>query len=81
MIGIIKWIGPLTNSRSGGVYKLVAIDLPDTKEGRAHVYLNPEHRNYEKWSPLLEKGNTINGLVWRDKNSKTLDGDSPVELI
>lgn len=80
MTGKITWIGPLTRSKKGGVFRIVSFELLDADGQRAQVYLDPENRNYARWIPLLEEGNIIIGLVWRDKGKRQIDGDSPVSL-
>ena len=77
----ITYVGGLERSRNGGVYKLVSLQILQGCVSSGHVYLNPESRNYSNWESVLEEGNLLTGLVWRNKKKRLIDGDSPVENL
>ena len=69
-------------SKHGGVYQRVALEVFEDEEVvRATVFLDPENDNYQKWEPFLAEGNLIQGVIWKDRKKKLVNGDSPVKLV
>ena len=76
----ITWVGPFCKGRKKGHhYRVIALKSKSYPQAKA--FLDPEHRNYKHWEPLLHEGNLIKGLVWKDKSKNLITGDSPVELV
>lgn len=77
----ITWISPIKQSRHGGCYRIVALKIITGEEKQAKVFVDNECRNYKNWEPILQKGNVIGGLVWKDEEARIIDADSPVFLL
>ncbi|OHB10397.1 MAG: hypothetical protein A3H60_01340 [Candidatus Zambryskibacteria bacterium RIFCSPLOWO2_02_FULL_44_12b] len=80
MEGEFTWIGPLKESKHGGCYRVVTLRIFGD-EKQAKVFLDPDCKNYKNWEQILQKGNIVGGLVWKNKESRIIDADSPVHLL
>ena len=80
LTGQIKWVGPLLKSKKGGVFRIISFDIFEDDVPSAQVFLDPANRNYSRWEPMLAEGNILAGLVWKNREKRLIDGDSPVEL-
>jgi hypothetical protein len=79
----IKWIGPFQKSKKGDrYYRIVTFNVVAGEcDKQPKVYLDNGCRNYKNWESLLVERNIITGLIWKDKSSGTIHGDSPVHLV
>jgi len=77
----ITWVSRIQEAKKGGFYRRVAFRAFDGDIQKPTAYLNPEHRNYSRWEPLLKEGVIVKNLIWKDKEKGTIDGDSPVEEV
>lgn len=80
--GEIKWISGYNKGRNGDYYRIVTFKMigGDTKT-QPKVYISNDCRNLKNWTPLLQEGNVLGGLLWLDKTKATIDADSPIYLI
>lgn len=75
----ITWVSPFQKGKRGGFYRLVSFKTFDDEPQKPKAFLNPEHKNYSRWEPLLKEGVIVKNLIWKDREKGTVDGDSPVE--
>jgi len=67
-------IGKLTESKiKGHSYRLV--NLKSDKGEFFRMFLDPQYRNYKRWSRYLKVGNRFGGN-WKFKSTDILDADS-----